>query len=214
MPASTPPRAVIFDIGNVLLKFNYFVAAERLRLRNGLHELPDREPIVAAKARLESGQITRADFLQLARPAFSHEGDDESFLEIWRDIFDPNQPMIDLAAQLSRSVPCYLLSNVSCIHHEYVFQKYPFFRIFRDGAFSYRLGCLKPEPRIYQLTLAQFGLAPEEVVLFDDMPENVAAARAEGWQAFLYDFRRHHEFLQEIAPLGLTFETSNSTKAP
>lgn len=209
-----PPRAVVFDIGNVLLKFNYFVAAERLRLRNGLVELPAREPIVEAKARLEEGRISRAEFLRIALPAFAHEENDvESFLEIWRDIFHPNQPMIDLATQLSRTMPCYLLSNISCIHHEHIFARYSFFSVFRDGAFSYQLGCLKPDPRIYDLTLARFGLRPEEVVLFDDLPENVAAARDCGWRAVVYDFRRHDEFLREIAPLGLTLATSNSTRA-
>jgi len=197
-------RAAIFDIGNVLLKFNYLVAAERLRLRNGLEELPDREAIVEAKKQLESGQIQRPEFLQVAKEAFAHPDDDESFLEIWRDIFYPNLPMVAFARELQPHLPLYLLSNISCIHQEHIFEYYNFFSLFRDGAYSYRLGCLKPDPEIYRRCLEQFGLTASEVVLFDDMEENVLAARQSGWTAIQYDFRRHGDFLSEVEQLGLT----------
>lgn len=197
-------RAAIFDIGNVLLKFNYLVAAERLRLHNGLEELPDREPIVEAMKQLESGQIQRPDFLRMAKEAFAHSEDDESFLEIWRDIFHPNLPMISFARELQQHLPLYLLSNINCIHQEHIFERYDFFSIFRDGAYSYRLGCLKPDPEIYRRCLEQFELNASEVILFDDMEENVLAARQSGWTAIQYDFRRHGEFLSEVEHLGLT----------
>jgi FMN phosphatase YigB (HAD superfamily) len=204
-----PIEAAIFDIGNVLLKFNYFVAAERLRLVNGLESLPDHAPIVEAKAALEVGQIDRAEFLARAMPAFEHAGDEESFLAIWRDIFHLNTPMADFARDLSTRMPVYLLSNISCIHKEYIFEHYPVFSLFTDGAYSYLLGCLKPEPMIYGKALAQFGLRPEQVVLFDDLADNVAAARAQGWQAIQYEFRRHADFLQQACALGLTSPASN-----
>lgn len=191
-------RAAVFDIGNVLLKFNYMVAAERLRLLNGLEELPDRGPVVEAKADLEGGKIQRADFLAVALREFGHAGDEESFLEIWRDIFHPNLPMVEFARDLSARMPVYLLSNISCIHREYIFERYDFFSIFTDGAFSYELGCLKPERVIYDRTLKKFGLQPRDVILFDDMPENIQGAKEAGWEAIQYDFRRHPEFLHEV----------------
>jgi HAD superfamily hydrolase (TIGR01549 family) len=197
-------QAAIFDIGNVLLKFNYLVAAERLRLVNGLDELPEREIVVQAKQDLEAGRIGRAEFLDIATGVFQHSGDQESFLEIWRDIFHPNLPMVEFARSLSGKMPVYLLSNISCIHREFIFAEYDFFSIFRDGAFSYELGCLKPEPEIYRRALAKFSLCPEAVVLFDDMLENVESARAGGWQALQYDFRHHGDFLAQAASLGLT----------
>lgn len=204
-PSTPPPlRAVVFDIGNVLLRFNYRVAAERLALLNGLDSLPEEAPIAEAKALLESGAITRSEFLARVMPLFGHAGSEESFLEIWRDIFHPNTPMLELAADLSARMPVFLLSNISCIHREHIFQRYPEFHIFKKGAFSYELGCLKPSPEIYRKALQLFGFAPAEVILFDDMPENVHSARAEGWHALHYNFRRHHEFLESLARLGLT----------
>lgn len=191
-------RAVIFDIGNVLLKFNYMIAAERLKLVNGLVEMPEADSVVQAKAELETGRITREEFLVRVMDVFEHQGDDASFLAIWEDIFDPNTPMVDFARSLRSRLPVYLLSNISCIHKDYIFGKYEFFSMFLDGAYSYELGCLKPDPLIYQKALDRFGFRPEEVVLFDDLPENIATARELGWNAVHYDFRNHEAFLQKV----------------
>lgn len=196
-------KAAIFDIGNVLLKFNYMIAAERLKLVNGLAEIPDSEPIVKAKAELETGRISRREFLDRAMDAFEHEGDDASFMAIWQDIFDPNLPMVEFARQLKAQMPVYLLSNISCIHKDYIFEKYEFFSMFEDGAYSYKLQSLKPDAVIYEKALLQFGLHPEEVVLFDDLAENVAAARSLGWTAIQYDFRNHGDFLRQVKESGM-----------
>jgi FMN phosphatase YigB (HAD superfamily) len=41
----------------------------------------------------------------------------------------------------------------------------------------------KPDPAIYRAFERATARAPEEILFFDDLPENVAAARALGWQA-------------------------------
>ncbi|MFY8214979.1 MAG: hypothetical protein ACOVMP_00075, partial [Chthoniobacterales bacterium] len=123
--------------------------------KNNLSELPERELVVTAKARLEGGSIDRATFLSLVRPHFYDEGTDAEFLRIWEDIFEENIPMTTLAAQLAQKLPTYLVSNISCIHHEYIFAKYPVFQTFRDGVFSYQAGSLKPERQIYEIAIQQ-----------------------------------------------------------
>jgi putative hydrolase of the HAD superfamily len=199
-----PIEAVIFDIGNVLLKFDYMVAARRLMALNGVKELPDREPIVVAKAALERGEIDRAEFLRLVRPAFAHGGSDADFLAIWEDIFEENEPMTQLAMQLEeRGVPIYLLSNISCIHHEYAFRRYPAFQSFRDAVFSYKAGALKPDPRIYEIAIAQFGVEAARTLFIDDLEENIAAARLLGLQGLVYDHRDHEAAELTLRELGV-----------
>ena len=48
---------------------------------------------------------------------------------------------------------------------------------------SHELGLRKPDPAIYAAVEAKSGVAPSQIVFFDDLPENVAAARARGWNA-------------------------------
>lgn len=53
-----------------------------------------------------------------------------------------------------------------------------------DGAtFSCELGVLKPDPAMYNRTLSQLGIAPEETVFVDDLPGNLHGAQALGIRA-------------------------------
>lgn len=47
-------------------------------------------------------------------------------------------------------------------------------------------GVMKPDPRIYLEAERRFGLSPAKTVFIDDRPENVDAACARGWQAFVH----------------------------
>jgi 2-haloacid dehalogenase len=46
---------------------------------------------------------------------------------------------------------------------------------------------IKPEPEIYAILEARAGLAPQALFFTDDSPANVAAARARGWRAHLFE---------------------------
>jgi FMN phosphatase YigB (HAD superfamily) len=69
--------------------------------------------------------------------------------------------------------------------------EYPSVVALRHQLASHLLGCAKPDPRIYELAFATFAegrqLRPSDVVFFDDLEENVVAARAAGWSAFAVD---------------------------
>ena len=48
--------------------------------------------------------------------------------------------------------------------------------------FSGRVKLIKPDPAIFALAAQRFGLPPRALVFIDDVPANVAAAQAAGWQ--------------------------------
>ncbi len=184
--------AVVFDIGNVLLKFDYLVAARRLVDLGGLNELPARGPVVTEQEALERGDIDRAEFLRRVRPMFRHVGTDEEFVAVWQRIFEENVPMTRLATELAATgVPTYLLSNISCIHVEHIFATYPVFRTFHGAIFSYRVGALKPDPAIYSALVGEQGVTPKRTLFVDDLAENVAAGEAAGFRGLVYNWRDH-----------------------
>lgn len=53
---------------------------------------------------------------------------------------------------------------------------------------SHLLGLLKPGAEIYGAFERETGFGAEEILFFDDLPENVRGARAAGWRAELIDF--------------------------
>jgi len=197
-------RAFIFDIGNVLLRFDFSLVYKRLApLCDG--ELPsDIEPRVdAIKVIYEAGEISRDEFLKKVFDLLRFRGTEAQFVAAWEDIFEENAPMVSLVESLHGRYPLYLLSNTSDIHAEFILRRYPFFGRFSDGVYSYRVRCAKPDRAIYDLAARQFGVAPGETIFIDDLPANIASAREAGFNAIQYDFRRHDAFLGELDRLGL-----------
>lgn len=194
-------QAAIFDIGNVLLPFDYERAGKRLVEEHNPATPPNRDRIKAAHTEHELGQIDRAEFLRRVRPEFNHTGPEADFIAVWEDIFFPNPAMDVLVETLAAKVPLYLLSNTNCIHRESIHRDYPVFRHFRDAVYSYEVGLMKPDPSIFHLAAKKFGVDPTRTLYIDDMPENVKAAKAAGFVAIRYDHRSHEEAETKILAL-------------
>lgn len=100
------------------------------------------------------------------------------------------QPVADTVALLQRLYrpgwPMYFLSNMPASYAVHLERCNPFLAQFEDGVISARVQLIKPEPAIFELAARRFGVAPTELVFFDDLPANVAAAQAAGWQAFVF----------------------------
>jgi len=192
------PEAIVFDIGNVLLEFDYLVAARRLIEKNRLAEPPDRETVIEIKNLYEAGKISRADFLSQVRPHFRDTGPEEEFVRIWADIFEPNTPMIEFVESVAGKIPLYLMSNIGCIHHEFIFDTYPFFQHFDDGIYSYQERLSKPDPAIYQRLITRFDLTPANTLYIDDLPANIDAGNHAGLQSILYNHKNHQAFQQAL----------------
>ncbi len=183
-------EAAIFDIGNVLLLFDYMKAARRLMEKSGMDCEPDRARITAANREYELGHTTPDQFLSVVRPEFRDSGDEAEFVAIWEDIFEENTRMTSLARRLAEKMPVFLISNIGPIHHKYIFRQFEVFQIFRDGVYSYRAGFMKPSPEIFEIAIRQFGIHPEHTLYFDDLKENCEAAAAAGLRAHHYEPHR------------------------
>jgi putative hydrolase of the HAD superfamily len=57
---------------------------------------------------------------------------------------------------------------------------------FRQLLFSFELGLVKPDPRIFTAAAVRLDAVPDEVVFVDDRPENVRAATTVGMHAVTY----------------------------
>lgn len=92
----------------------------------------------------------------------------------------------------------FFLSNMPAPYAEHLEREHDFVRWFDDGVFSGRVRAAKPEPAIFQLAAERFGLPPQDLVFLDDVPANVDAARALGWNALhFFDAARAEAQLRE-----------------
>ena len=195
-------QAVIFDIGNVLLTFDYFIAERALVAHTGIKAPPSVEDLHPLRMDHETGRIPREDFVRTVREAFAHDGPEDHFMEIWTRIFQVNTPMVEWARSMHGKVPLYLLSNIGCIHHDHIFEEYDFFKtLFDDGVYSYKAGIMKPERRIFEIARSQFGVDPSRTLYVDDLEENVRGAESVGFLGHHYDPAQHHRFEERVRDL-------------
>ena len=102
-------------------------------------------------------------------------------------IFSSNIPMERTVLALKERFPLFLLSNTSELHLAYLMQHWKVLQHFPDGVYSFRAKCAKPDPRIFETAIKQFGLNPENTVYVDDLPANVDSASSLGFKAIRYD---------------------------
>jgi len=188
------PRAIFFDIGNVMVRFDYARALESLKEHCERPELVGGREFVALKEAYEGGQSVRENFVGQMRRLIGYRESPERFVKTWQEIFVENTPMTRVIERLSAGPRLLHLSNISDLHHEYLWATYPVFHRFDGGIYSYQVKRLKPDPFIFELALSRFGLVAEEVLYLDDLPANVEAARAHGIRTWEYHHDSHSEF--------------------
>jgi putative hydrolase of the HAD superfamily len=197
-------RALLFDIGNVLLRFDFSVALRKLAAESEVHDPVDvLARIDQLKVGYEDGQIDRAAFVRSVFDVLRYRGTEAQFIGAWEEIFEPNEPMIALVEKLHGRLPLYLLSNTSDIHREFIFRRYPVFGRFAGGVYSYEVRASKPHPEIYEITARQLGLEPATTFFIDDLLPNIEAARALGFHSHHYHYDRHEDLLAELRAVGV-----------
>jgi FMN phosphatase YigB (HAD superfamily) len=183
------PKAVVFDLGKVLLDFDYAIAIRRLlpRCRVPLDELKrtlTQQPLLLE---YETGLLTTAEFYERLRAATGYQGTLAEFSAFFGDIFMPIEPMIALQAELrARGVPTFILSNTNEMAIRFVRRQYPWFAGFDGYALSYEHRSMKPAGPLYKVVERLSGLAGADLFYFDDRPENVEAAWQRGWRGLVH----------------------------
>ena len=182
--------AIIFDLGKVLVDFDYSVAARKVAARS-TKQLPDLQHFLGSSSilvRYESGLLTRQQFFDEMRQATGFTGTLEEFADDLADIFVPMEPMVDLHEEVRRrGFQTYIFSNTNDLAIEHVRHNFPFFKHFDGYIFSYEVGAMKPQPEIYAAMEQMCGRRGSDLVYIDDRLENIEAGKARGWRAVLQE---------------------------
>ena len=198
-------KAVIFDLGNVIVPFDFRKGYERLSPLCGLApaQIPARLGSTDLIARYESGQMETPDFVRRLGEVVGFDLPVAEFAEIWSIIFEPYTLIPDHLPEQIRQAGyrTLLLSNTNELHFEFVRRNYPILRHFDDLVLSYRVQAIKPQPAIFEEAIRRAGCAPAEIFFTDDIPAYVAAAREAGIDAV--QFHSYEQLCRELAARGV-----------
>lgn len=201
-------KAVIFDLGNVLVDFDHMIAARRISA------FTDKTPEQiyklffdsASTGLFEEGKITPAEFFSEVKAMLNLKLDFDKFLPIWNEIFflsPRNKQVYALAKNLKNRYKTALLSNVNVLHFDYLKKEFPVFDAFDNIITSYDAGFRKPHPEIYQRALAALKVPASGVVYIDDRPELIEKAQGLGIKSFC--FRDVEKLSQDLSSVGVHF---------
>lgn len=189
--AGRVPAAVVFDLGNVLVDWDP---------RHLYVPLFDGDRAVAER------------FLsEVCTPDWHHELDRgrdwsdaiaervarfpgwETAIAAYRDRWD-RMFAGDIAGSVTllrtlqaRGVAVHALSNYPAEPVDFLYRRFDWMTLFDTVVISGRLGLVKPDPAIYRHLLTLIGLPADRCLFIDDRADNVAAARALGFDAVRFE---------------------------
>jgi len=190
MEHMTKPSAVVFDLGKVLVDFDYSIAARRISARGKmtLQEIAafiNQSPLFYE---YESGRVTTQQFFDEIRRVTGFQGGLPEFSNCFADIFTTIEPMVQLLAELQqRGMPAYAFSNTNELAAEHIRRNFPFYSRLDGHILSYEHGAMKPDAKLYEVVERQSGRQGAEILYLDDRPENIEAGAARGWEAILQE---------------------------
>lgn len=181
-------KAVLFDLGKVILHFDFTPAFKRLSALTGL----SREQIEGffkssgLEVLYDGGKITSRRFHSQIKKGLGHDLNFEEFKGIWNRIFKPNLEIVSLIRELKPRYRLILVSNTNQMHFEYILKRYPIVKYFDEHILSYKEKVRKPDERIYRTAMRACRAKAHEILYIDDREDLTAAAKDIGFCTFTY----------------------------
>lgn len=194
-----PIDIVVFDLGGVVVRICRSIAEAAARVQLPVDPVLAQPEYIAQRRALhrdyERGLLSCDEFFD--RIAATTRGmystaQFRAIHEAW--IIDEYAGVGDLIDDLHRTnMPTGALSNTNAAHWAQMSDAADRPALFgaparlRHRHASHLLGLAKPDAAIYHAFARATGFAPSRIIFFDDLAENIQAARAAGWNAHQID---------------------------
>jgi putative hydrolase of the HAD superfamily len=184
-------KAIIFDLGNVLVDFDHTIAANRIS------HFCDKSPqeifnlfFDSGLTKLfEEGKIKPFDFFLKVKEMLNLRLNYENFVSIWNEIFflsAKNRQVYSLINDLKSHYKTALITNINVLHFDYLKRNFFVFGVFHKVFTSFELGSIKPDIAVYKKILEALEVLPENAFYTDDRIELVESAKSLGIRGFVF----------------------------
>lgn len=180
-------KNVIFDMGNVMLRFDF----DRLlgTFYKGEHYDFLKNRIFSNWDLMDDGRMSHEEYKKAVTEGLSEPEKTaaENVLEKWEEVIEPVPEMETFVKDLkSRGFKIFILSNIP-MHFVERQSMFPVLKEFDGKVFSGEVKLMKPNKEIFDYLLDTYSLKPEECLFVDDTEINVKAAESYGIKSFLFD---------------------------
>jgi len=195
-------KAIIWDFSGVIIKPRVPDPHAFLARELGV------DPVDFAKyfdgrenARMDLGEESENEYYDRIIREYNLKTRDvlQIFNRYFFDLFELNETLLGFIRASRPRLKMALCSNFSSQLRSLLEKKWKIIADFDVLVISSEVKLLKPDARIYQLTLERLAVHPEEAIFVDDSKKNVEGARALGIPCIL--FQDDLATLQEIARL-------------
>jgi HAD superfamily hydrolase (TIGR01509 family) len=185
--STTGLHAIVFDLGNVLIDVDF------MRCVRYWAEAASTTPAtILQRFRIdrhyeafEKGLLAAKDYFRILRRQLDLDLAEAAMTAGWNAILGDELPGIrGVVDALAERYTLFVLTNTNPIHEKvWATRHRSLLRRFAAVFVSSTIRLRKPEPAVYRYVAAHSGFSARHLLLLDDTAENVAGARACGWQA-------------------------------
>lgn len=197
-------KNIIFDIGNVLLGFEYWSFFESFGYDEETMERLAKATVLSSQwNELDRGVLSYQEVLQrFTENAPELESVIYRTFENLKGLLSRYEYAVPWIKELkSKGYKVYYLSNFFRKAEVDCAETMDFLPYMDGGILSYRDKVTKPDRAIYQLLLSRYGLKAEESVFLDDTEKNIVGAKKEGIHGIV--FRNKEQTCEELRKLGV-----------
>ena len=197
------PLAVIFDIGNVLTRWQPEAFYDRVIGQDRRCALFAAVDLHAMNDVVDAGGLFRETIYDWATRTPGWAPEIRMWYDRWIELASPRiEGSIALLRALRKNrVPVFSLTNFGSFSYAEARPKMDFLSEFDSEYVSGRMGVIKPDSRIYAMVEQDCGITPDRLLFTDDKAENITAAARRGWRT--HQFETWQGWAQRLVAEGL-----------
>ncbi len=199
-------KAIIFDIGNVIYRFDNNIFLNKIS-KHTEHSAAELNELIYESSTLpkqyESGLLTSDEFFDSITDLCDLNITKNDFIDAYTNIYTPIAPTFDLIRKLRSNYKLALLSNTCEWDMEYGIKPRmgELFDAFDAVSLSFEVKAMKPREELFLDVLDKLKLLPEECVYIDDIKAYTDVADKLGINSVHYTSSA--ELLEALLHLGV-----------
>ena len=195
-------KVILFDVGGVYMKGSFIDFVNRSYKILGINKDFHTDKEVIFDSDYNKGIVTVEECFRKYFKVPIAEEQMRELIGIWTTTWKPLDKMVRLVKDLKKNYRVAVLSNSDLANSDN-YTKKGWYDPFEVLILSHELGILKPDKKIYEITLEKLKASPEACLFIDDQEECLTPAAAIGMKTIL--FRSIGQLKEEFKKIGIRF---------